>query len=257
MSLTRWRPRALIWASYLSILVAWIVAAELMPPSLMPGPVETARFVIREFERGVLLMHLWDTARRVFIAFAVGMGIGLASGAAMGLSRRADQLLQGWLIAGLTIPRIVLFVMAYLVFGLSDTAAVAALVVTIIPTVVVQIREGTRAVDGKLIEMARAYGRPRLAIWRHVVLPQLMPYVVGTGRSSLALAWKMVVLAELLGRTSGVGYQIAFYFGMFDMTGILGYGVTMMVILAFVDLVLLGALERRAFRWRRLGREIA
>ena len=216
----------------------------------MPGPLETARFVARQIERGVLWMHLWATARRVLIAFTVGMAIGVVTGASMGLSRTVDRALQGWLIAGLTVPRILLFVMSYLIFGLSDTAAISALVVTIIPTVVVQVREGTRAIDNKLIEMARAYHRPRTTIWRKVVLPQLMPYVVGTARSSLSLAWKMVVLAELLGRTNGVGYQISFYFQMFDMVGILGYGVTMMIILALVDLILLGRWQRSAFRWR-------
>lgn len=223
----------------------------------MPGPVETFRFIAREYDRGVLLVHLWATARRVLIAFAIGMTVGVVAGAAMGLSRRVDRLLEAWLIAGLTIPRIVLFVMAYLVFGLSDTSAISALVVTIVPTIVVQVREGTRAVDDKLIEMARAYGRSRAAIWRRVVLPQLMPYVIGTARSSLALAWKMVVLAELLGRTNGVGYQVAFYFNQFDMIGILGYGVTMMIILAFIDLVLLGAVERSVFRWRASSRKAA
>ena len=249
----------LIWASYASILVAWIVAAAVLPSAFMPGPIETFRFVAREYERGVLLMHLWATARRVLIAFAIGLTVGVVTGAAMGLSERIDRLLQGWLIAGLTIPRIILFVMAYLLLGLSDASAISALVLTIIPTIVVQVREGTRAMDTSLIEMAHAYGRPRTSIWRRVVLPQLMPYVIGTARSSLALAWKMVVLAELLGRTSGVGYQVSFYFQMFDMVGILGYGVTMMVILAFIDLVLLGALERRAFRWRapRRGRAAA
>lgn len=216
----------------------------------MPGPIDTGRFVLRQIERGVLWMHLWATARRVLVAFAAGMAIGVFAGAAMGLSRTVDRALQGWLIAGLTVPRILLFVMSYLIFGLTDTSAIVALVVTIIPTIVVQVREGTRAIDGKLVEMARAYHRPRTTIWRKVVLPQLMPYVVGTARSSLSLAWKMVVLAELLGRTSGVGYQISFYFQMFNMVGILGYGVTMMIILALVDLILLGRWQRSAFRWR-------
>lgn len=236
--------------SYASILIAWIVAAAVLPAAFMPGPLETLRFIVREYERGVLVMHLWATAQRVLIAFGIGIVIGVMTGAAMGLSGRVDRLLQAWLIAGLTIPRIILFVMAYLLLGLTDASAIAALVITIIPTIVVQVREGTRAVDEKLIQMARAYGRPPSAIWRHVVLPQLMPYIIGTARSSLSLAWKMVVLAELLGRTNGVGYQVSFYFQMFDMVGIIGYGVTMMVILGFIDLVLLGALQRRAFRWR-------
>ena len=240
-----------MWLGYGSILVAWLVAAAVLPSALMPGPVETVEFIGKEFERGTLLNHLWATARRVVIAFAAGLALGVALGAAMGISNVVDRLLQGWLIAGLTIPRIILFVMSYLIFGLSDTAAIGALIVTILPTIMVQVREGTRALDSKLIEMAQAYRRPRATIWRKVILPQLMPYVIGTARSSLSLAWKMVVLAELLGRTNGVGYQISFYFQMFNMTGILAYGLTMMIILAIIDLVLLGAIERAAFRWRK------
>jgi NitT/TauT family transport system permease protein len=228
-----------------------LIAATSLPDELMPGPIATLEFIGKEMQRGALWNHLWATARRVVVAFAVGLGIGVGVGAAMGISPRIDRLLQGWLIAGLTIPRIILFVMSYLILGLSDAAAIGALIVTILPTIIVQVREGTRAIDSKLVEMARAYRRPRTAIWRVVILPQLMPHVIGTARSSLSLAWKMVVLAELLGRTNGVGYQISFYFQMFNMTGILAYGLTMMVILAFIDLVLLGAVERSAFRWRR------
>ncbi|MDZ7799297.1 MAG: ABC transporter permease subunit [Trueperaceae bacterium] len=236
--------------------MAWIVAATALPSELMPGPVATVEFIAREFERGTMLNHLWATARRVVIAFGAGMIIGVAVGAAMGISWWIDRLLQGWLIAGLTIPRIILFVMAYLIFGLSDSAAINALIVTILPTIVVQVREGTRAIDDKLVEMARAYRRPRVTIWRKVILPQLMPYIIGVARSSLSLAWKMVVLAELLGRTNGVGYQISFYFQMFNMTGILAYGLTMMIILAFIDLVLLGAVQRSAFKWRKPAAEV-
>ena len=240
-----------LWAGYLSILAAWLIASALLPSSLMPGPIATVEFIAKEFARGAMIEHLWATARRVVVAFAAGMGFGVVLGAAMGISRSVDQLLQGWLIAGLTIPRIILFVMSYLILGLSDAAAIAALIVTVLPTIVVQVREGTRAIDTKLVEMARAYHRPRTTIWRLVIVPQLMPYIIGTARSSLSLAWKMVVLAELLGRTNGVGYQISFYFQMFNMTGILAYGLTMMVILAFIDLALLGALQRFVFRWRR------
>jgi NitT/TauT family transport system permease protein len=60
----------------------------------------------------------------------------------------------------------------------------------------------------------------------------------------------MVVLAELLGRTSGVGYQINFYFQMFEMRGILAYGLAMTIVLGLVDKALL-QLGERLMRWRR------
>jgi len=240
---------ALRLVSYGSLIALWAYGAQAMG-SVLPGPLETLRFIAREYERGTLLFHLWITTQRVLVAFAIALTSGIALGAAMGLSRRIDDLLQGWLITTLTVPRILLFVVSYLLLGLNDRALVIALVITVLPTIVVSVREGTRAIDGKLVAMAYAFRRSRLQVWWKVVFPQLMPFIIGTARGSLALSWKMVVLGELLGRTSGVGYQISFYFQFFNMVGILGYGVTMMVLLAIIDLGLMGALQRRAFRWR-------
>jgi NitT/TauT family transport system permease protein len=240
---------ALRLVSYGSILLLWTLGSRAMG-EVLPGPIDTFTFIVREFERGRLQHHLWITTQRVLIAFTVAMLGGVALGAAMGLSRRLDDLLQGWLITTLTVPRILLFVVSYLLLGLSDRALIVALIITVVPTIIVTVREGTRALDGSLIEMARAFRRDRVAIWSKVVFPQLTPYVIGTARGTLALSWKMVVLGELLGRTSGVGYQISFYFQFFNMRGILAYGVTMMVLLAIIDLVFMGTLQRWAFRWR-------
>lgn len=238
-------------AGLLSILAAWLALSSAVGPQLVPGPVATFEFIIREFERGAMQRHLTATIYRVLVAFSISMVLGVAVGMFMGLYRRVDELLEAWIIAGLSIPRLVLFVGAYLVLGLNDRAAILALMISVLPTVAAQVREGTRAVDGKLVEMARAFRRSRLAVWRRVILPQLMPYVLGTARTTLSLAWKMVILAELTGRTSGVGYQISFYYQMFNMRGILAYGVTMMVLLAVIDILLMGGLQRWAFRWRR------
>lgn len=229
----------------------WLLLSQLLGPRLFPGPLVTLEFALAQLERGTLTFHLWATMQRVLIAFIVGMTFGVAIGVLMGASRWCDRLFEIWLVVGLTFPRIVLFVMAYLILGLNELAIVLALILTIIPTIVVQVREGTQALDPKLTDMARAFRRPPLAIWRKVVFPQLLPYIIGTARSSLSIAWRLVVLGELLGRTSGVGYQIQFYFQMFNMTGILAYGIAMMLVLAAIDLGVMSTLQRVAFRWRR------
>jgi len=238
-------------AGLLSLFLGWLLLSDIVGRQTIPGPVATWEFILREFERGAMQRHLAATFNRVIIAFIISMGLGIVIGTLMGIYRRIDELLEAWVVAMLNIPRLVLFVAAYLVLGLNDRAAILALIISVLPTVIVQVREGTRAVDNKLVEMAVAYRRSRLAIWRRVVLPQLMPYIIGTARTTLALAWKMVILAELMGRTSGVGYQISFYYQMFNMPGILAYGLVMMVILAIIDIVIMGGLQRWTFRWRR------
>lgn len=253
-NLDNWLYRPL---SLLSIVAVWIIFSQIMGARVLPGPISTLDFLWQQLERGALMRHLGITMYRVAVAFSLAMAVGVAVGVLMGVSKIADKLLEAWLIVGLTVPRIMLFVIAYLLIGLNDTSAIIALVITVVPTIVVQLREGARAIDPKLTEMARAYRRSNIAIWRKVIFPQLLPYFIGTARGALSLAWKMVILAELLGRTSGVGYQISFYFQMFNMRGILAYGVAMMVILAVIDLSFVALTQRYGFRWRRSGRYAA
>lgn len=233
-------------AGLATLFIGWLLLSEAVGSRTIPGPVTTFEFIVREFNRGAMQEHLAATFSRVLISFAISMLLGVVTGTLMGLYRRVDELLEAWVVAGLSIPRLVLFVSAYLTMGLNDRAAIVALTISVLPTVIVQVREGTRAIDRKLVEMAEAFRRSRLQIARRVILPQLMPYIVGTARTTLALAWKMVVLAELMGRTSGVGYQISFYYQMFNMPGILAYGITMMIILAILNIISLSETDARS-----------
>jgi NitT/TauT family transport system permease protein len=237
--------------SILSIVAVWLLLSLLLGSRVLPGPLSTLDFLWQQLERGTLTFHIWMTMQRVLLAFALAILLGIAAGVAMGASVVLDKLLEAWLVTGLAIPRIVIVVAAYLLVGLSETAAIIAVALTVAPLVVAQMREGTRAMDTRLIEMARAFKRPPTLVWGKVVLPQLLPFIVGTGRAAMSLTWKMVVLAELLGRTNGVGYQISFYFQMFNMRGILAYALAMIIVLAIIDQGLMRAVERYAFRWRR------
>lgn len=241
---------ALAIVSVLSLLGVWALLSHLLSPRVFPGPAETVEFLWREWERGRLLPHVLTTMERVLISFVVAMVVGVAIGILMGISRRAAGLGGAWLLAGLAIPRIVPIVAAYILIGLNDTAAVVAITIAIVPLVITQVQEGARALEHKLIDMARVFRRSRSDIVFKVIAPQLFPYIAGTARSAMSLAWKMVVFAELMGRSNGVGYQISFYFQMFDMRGILAYGLTMILVLAAVDQLMMRLWNWYAFRWR-------
>lgn len=237
--------------SVASIVAVWVLLSHLLSSRVFPGPGETLQFLWREWERGRLWRHVAATMERVLISFAIAMAAGVFIGIFMGTSQRVERLGGAWLLTGLAIPRIVPIVGAYILIGLTDAAAITAIVLVMVPTIVTQVQEGARALDPKLVQMAQAFRRSRWDILRHVVAPQLFPYIAGTARSAMSLAWKMVVFAELMGRSNGVGYQISFYFQMFDMRGILAYGLAMIVLLAGVDYVMMRAWNWYAFRWRQ------
>lgn len=237
-------------ASVLSIVLVWLAVSRLLSPQVFPGPQETVEFLWREWQRGRLWRHVSVTLERVLLSFALSVGIGVAVGVLMGTVRWVERLGSAWLLTGLTIPRVVPIVVAYILIGLNDAAAVAAIVMVVAPSVVAQIQEGAKAIDYQLVQMAHAFRLSRWTILHRVVAPQLFPHVAGTARTAMSLAWKMVVFAELVGRSSGVGYMISFYFQMFDMRGILAYGLVMVIILAAIDRLMMRAWDWYAFRWR-------
>jgi NitT/TauT family transport system permease protein len=112
------------------------------------------------------------------------------------------------------------------------------------------MREGARALDPALTEMAHSFRMSRWRTLRHVVLPQLTPYFFAASRSGLALIWKIVLVVELLGRSNGVGFQIQIYFQLFDVTLILAYTLAFILVVQLIEWGAVQPLERRALRWR-------
>jgi NitT/TauT family transport system permease protein len=176
------------------------------------------------------------------------LGVGL--GILMGRSRRWDRLLDSLLILGLNIPALVTTILCYIWFGLSESAAILAVVINKIPMVAINLREGARAIDPNLMEVARVYRLGRAARFFQVYLPQLYPYLFSSARNGLALIWKIVLVVELLGRSDGVGFQIGSFFHFFDITSILAYTLAFAGVIFLLEALFLRPLENRLNRWR-------
>ncbi len=240
-----------LWAvSLLGLLVIWAVAAEISQSRGLPDPLAVVDALWREAGTGELFYHLGMTLLRVIAAFVVAMFIGSAIGIALGMSNRLNHFFDPWLILFLNIPALVVIVLAYIWFGLNEVAAVGAVAVNKIPNVVVTLREGARALDADLAEMARVYKFSKLKKLRHVVLPQLQPFVAAATRSGISLIWKIVLVVELLGRSNGVGFQIHLYFQLFDVATILAYTLAFVAIMLAVEFLFLQRFEKSITRWR-------
>lgn len=235
----------------LALLVAvWAVVSQGADDRLFPGPLAVVGVVTAEAASGDLARHLGATLARVAAAFVIAMALGVAGGLALGRSAVLDRLFGPWLVVFLNLPALVVIVLAYVWFGLNEAAAIGAVAVNKIPNVMVIMREGTRAVDERYVEMARCFRLSPLDTLRHAVLPQLTPYVAAAARSGLALIWKIVLVVELLGRSEGVGFQINLYFQLFDVAGVLAYTLAFVAVVQLLELCVLQPAERRLTRWR-------
>ncbi len=228
-----------------------VLSAVLGTPDILPAPWTVAQLIISEAISGPLFYHLGTTLARVAAAFVLAMSIGVAFGLLMGRRQNLNRWLDPWLVVFLNLPALVTIVLCYLWIGLTEVAAVLAVAINKIPMVTALIREGARSFDPALDDMSTVFRIGPGTRLRHVLLPQLAPFMAGAARTGTALIWKIVLVVEFLGRSNGVGFQIHLYFQLFDVAMVLTYAFAFIGIMLAIETLLLQPLERRANRWRR------
>jgi NitT/TauT family transport system permease protein len=229
---------------------SWQIGSALAGPRELPSPIDVLRRMALEAQSGALFFNLGVTLARVATAFVVAMAIGAVIGFAMGRNRVVDRLGDPWLVLLLNLPALVIIVLAYIWVGLNEVAAIGAVALNKIPNAAVILREGARALDPELDEMATVFRLSRATRWRHVLAPQLAPYFAAAARSGLSLVWKIVLVVELIGRSNGVGFEINIAFQLFDMTLLLAYALPFVGVMLAIEALLVQPLERKVSRWR-------
>ncbi len=237
--------------SLAALVLIWQVATLIADSRYLPGPAAVVHVMIREAETGALWSNIAATLIRVAISFVVAMFIGSAIGLALGRYQKADIFFDSWLIFFLNLPALVIIVLCYIWFGLTELAAITAVAVNKIPNVAVTMREGARSLSKDLNEMAFVYRFGKWKTLRHVTVPQLAPFFAAAARSGLALVWKIVLVVEAFGRSEGVGHQLNIAFQLFDVSMILAYALAFIIVVQIIEMAILQPLLARASKWRR------
>lgn len=237
--------------SIAGLLLLWLLLALLIDdPQILPAPQTLLHPFFTAMASGELPYHLGNTLLRVFWAFWFAMGLGFVLGLTMGRFPAVNRWLDPWLVIFLNLPALVLIVLCYLWIGLNETAAIIAVTLNKVPNVTVMLREGARALSPDLDAMARVYRIGFSTRLRHIILPQLAPFIAAAARSGIAVIWKIVLVVEFLGRSNGIGFQIHLYFQLFDVRMVLVYALSFIGVMLAVEWLLLQPVERRSRRWR-------
>jgi NitT/TauT family transport system permease protein len=236
--------------SLAALLALWQATALFADPRRLPGPGPVFETMVAEAQSGALFSNLAITLARVLAAFALAMSFGAAIGYAMGRHRTLNRLLDPWLVVLLNLPALVVIVLAYIWAGLTEVTAIGAVALNKLPNAVVTLREGARALDPQLDDVAQAFRLSPMARFRHIIAPQLAPYVAAATRAGLSLVWKIVLIVELLGRPNGVGFEINMAFQLFDIRLLLAYALPFVALMLIVETLLVQPLERSVSRWR-------
>jgi ABC-type nitrate/sulfonate/bicarbonate transport system permease component len=242
-------------------LLVWLVALEVVQSiwpfavDVLPKPSQVLSFMWGEVKGETLAPYnMYETfgisLKRLGIGMAIAMVIGTVIGLGMGLSKSVNAFFNDWVVAILAMPNLAWALFCSLAFGFGDIGPIVTVVLTGVPFVIINVREGVRNAPLDLYDMARAFGVSRGHIIRHVLIPSLMPFMFAAGRYAFALGWKGLVVAEVFGGEDGAGWTIKFWYDAHRAHGVIGYAMFFVVFALLFEKFMFDRLSRCFFRWR-------
>jgi NitT/TauT family transport system permease protein len=231
-------------------LLVWQGISLFFLPVIFPGPLELLDRMIVIYSDPASYRVIGQSLSRIFEGFVISMLAGTAFGILMGLKRDAEIFFDSWIMVLLTVPAVCWAFLSVLWFGISETAPILTIVLIVFPFVVMNIWEGTKALEKGLTDMASVYRANRSLMLRKVLIPQLMPYIFSSLRIALSLSWKIALVAEAFGAGGGVGQELINWFQDTRVDMMLAWGVSFMIVMVLIDLLVFRLWERRVFVWR-------
>jgi sulfonate transport system permease protein len=235
----------------LLVLGAWQLASTvgLIDEQTLAGPATVLHSTGQLLQDGTLQSAIWVSLQRVIEGLAIGIPLGTVLALIAGLSRIGEDTVDAPMQMLRFLPIIGLQPLIVLWFGIGNSAKVSLIILGIVFPVYINTFAAIRAIDPRHFELARSVGLGRVATIRRVVLPgALAGFLVGL-RLAAAVAWLILVFAEQINATNGIGY-LMIHAQEFFRTDIIVVGLAVYAVLGLASDALIRALERRALQWR-------
>jgi NitT/TauT family transport system permease protein len=192
-------------------LIVWQFVAfkRLMPELFLPGPSDIAAAFAAYVAKGQIWNDLWVSGQELVLGFVLAIVIGLPLGMAIGWYRRFAMALDPFVTFFNAIPRVSLTPLFIIWFGIGINSKLAVVFLGAVFAIIINAAVGVRTLDPALIKAARSFGANDLQLFRTVVLPGSVPYILAGFRLGLAHALTGVVVAELVAAQAGIGLMMA------------------------------------------------
>lgn len=199
-----WPPLLVIAA----IVVLWWAVIVYSGSLIFPSPQQVASGVLELARDGTLWEHIIASLVRVATGFLLALVVALPLGLWMGRVEGAYRTLNPVFQIMRPISPIAWIPIAILWFGVGDVAPVFLIFLAAVFPLIVQTSAGVHAIDGRYLRAAENFGVSRARLFRQVIVPAVLPEVLTGMRIALGVAWLVVVAAEMIVRSSGLGFLI-------------------------------------------------
>lgn len=249
-------PAVLAWRLAIIVvgLALWQFASgRLIKPFWISSPLEIWSQLSAWIATGELWMHVEVTLSETVMGFGFGAVAGIVVGLALGLNKRLAAVLDPFIIAFYSLPKIALAPLFILWFGVGLTSKVVLATFVVFFLVFYNTYAGTLAVEQELVDVLRLMGGTRAQIIRKVILPSALIWIFTGMKSSVPYALIGAVVGEMMASNKGLGYLIQAAAGQYDTGGVFAALFVLMLIATGLH-ELLKQSERVMLRWREEGR---
>lgn len=239
-------------APFLLIAGVWQVASGFFPPYLFPSLVKVFWRSLEIFTERAQFADVLATIFRILAGLAGAFIVGAIMALAMVRSRAVNGFLAPILTFVQGIPALSWVVFAIIWFHGIEPRIFFIMVMTTLPAFAFQLVGALNAMSKDLLEMVMSFRPTRAKLFRTMILPSILPEILTAWKVNLGNASRVVVVAELVGATGGVGYQLLQQQQLFDMVGALAWTLQLVIFVLVVQWILT-AIERVAFRYRAVS----
>ncbi len=244
------------WGSLSSLCIfmaVWELAAQNLGSLILPTPPEAFAALGQLLLDGPARQDILITARRALLGFALALTLGSLLGLLAGISMTASMMARPLVTLLVGMPPIAWLILALLWFGAGDGTPVFTVAIACFPIIFVGAMQGTRTLDAQLQEVARMFHLPLWMKFTDVYLPHVVSYLFPAWMTALGTSWKVVVMAELLATTDGIGAALAVTRSHLDTTASMAWILALVGSLLAVEYLLLEPIKRRVESWREFA----
>ena len=238
------------WATavvVIAIVLLMQVGSYFVPPYILPSPIAIlgSLFVSLTTE----YLQILITLLRLLVSLTLSIAIGTALGIIMGTFASVRPYLRALVIIDTGIPALSWMLVAVFWFKDPELRMFFIMVVIVVPIYALNVYDGIRAMSKEWLEMCESFRPTRWQVLRYLILPHIVPYVLMTTRSTVGYATRMLIFAELIGSSLGIGARMGLAQATFHMDSVIAWTV-LLVIMNMLAQGCVGLLERYLLRWR-------
>lgn len=232
--------------SYINSLNAWF------NPVFLPSPFMVIETGYAYLQDGTLLEHLGMSFYRMIVGFGLGVVIAVIMGILIATRRDFDNIISPILNMVGPIPVFAFLPMFLIWFGIGESSKIALIAYATFVPLITYIIDGIKNTDPVLIRSAKSLGATEYQVFTKVILNSAMPHIFAGMKISLALTFSALVVAEMMGASSGLGYIIVNAKNWFKMADMF-LAATLIGLEYTIFYGLLTLVEKRLFRWKKAG----